>query len=458
MAEKRRLSREFFLDFIGTVNEKAKAELITAVFSFAFASICAAVLPFSLPAVTQASLSGSSAVLSALLLTLAFMIPLPLFTIAFVSSVKSAVGKCFPLVSEKLSADLYHTERNCDVITAEGEIPFLERRTELLALIALPLFLCIVFAVESACIPEIASGALIIVLLTFVFALLYASGKGGKVSLVPACVATCILAGGITVLTSECSGERLFLALVLLPELTLSSAVFLVLLSRLSASAELTENLRRAMTLRLKSEEELPVLGDVRLYDLSVGVSDIISGLNARFPQGEVTAVYGGAGKGKSHLYRLLKGEELCTKGYVMYGDSDIAVTNPALTARLTASAELSLSDGSLLVRMGYNKLGETKENFLKRLGENDLTNLYERYGEDNIPVSELSYEDRVRLAVAEARLRDPEILLINGLLDDLERDALSSVYDCLKKSGLTVIVFTSSEEIASLCSGRVNL
>ena len=80
-------------------------------------------------------------------------------------------------------------------------------------------------------------------------------------------------------------------------------------------------------------------------------------------------------------------------------------------------------------------------------------------YADENvIKINELSYEDKVRLALAEARLGNPRVLLVNGLFDDLDSETLGSLTDSLEKSGITSVVFTSSENVASLCDGTVRL
>lgn len=458
MTEKIRLSRTFFLNAVEIVAERAKTEFYIACFSFALTAICAALLPEAVPKVFEAGLIGGSATLSSLLLMLAFMLPLPLFAAAFATSVRSLLGKCFPTLAERLKSDLYRTERSEDLLTAEKEIPLLAKHFELAALTALSVFTAAALAIEAACLEGIAAGSLVIVLLTFVFALLYASDKGKKAALVPVYVTACFAVWGISVFVGNFDAGKLFLSLTLLSELTAASALSLALFRKLRKSFVKTRDIRKASVLFVGREEEIPCVGDIRLYDVTIGVSDIVKGLSACFPEGKTTAVLGSAGSGKSHLFRLLKGEILCSKGYVMYGDSDIAVTNPALTASFTASASLRLADGSLPSRTAHDPRSETKEDFLLRLKENDLTGLFGKYGENVIKINELSYEDKVRLALAEARLGNPRVLLVNGLFDDLDSETLGSLTDSLGKSGITSVVFTSSENVASLCDGTVRL
>lgn len=455
-----KLSSVCFGAMLKNLFKTSKVEFFVAILSLFFGLISAALFPFAAEEViSAAALGGTPSIISSILLASAFAVSLPLFTASFIMSLKRLINKNLPVFTECCKSKLFLTEeRVIDALAAENELKNLKELFFTMVACGAALLFGVVLAIISAAINGLALTALPIVLLTFFFALFIAKGKGRSVTLVPVYTAACFAAWGITVFSDGNDIDVLFKNFALLTELTAVSAVFVSIFRQLCVLNEKTVNLRYFLGLEIRDDRLPPIKGDVRLYDVSIGVNDIIQKLNAHFEAGRLTAVLGGSGSGKSHLYRLLKGELRCESGYVMYDDSDVAVTNPALTAAFTASVSLKLADGSIETRFGYDKASETPADFQKKLDRFGLSKLYAAYGNTPLRINDLSYEDRVSLAIGEALAKQPRILLINNLLDNLNPDERKETIACLKKLGITVIVFTSSDETASLCENTVKL
>ena len=73
-----------------------------------------------------------------------------------------------------------------------------------------------------------------------------------------------------------------------------------------------------------------PVVVSIRGVDFSYapGERKILSGLNMEFKRGQVVAVMGGSGCGKTTVLRLIGGQVIAQLGSVLFEDQDIASMN----------------------------------------------------------------------------------------------------------------------------------
>jgi phospholipid/cholesterol/gamma-HCH transport system ATP-binding protein len=73
-----------------------------------------------------------------------------------------------------------------------------------------------------------------------------------------------------------------------------------------------------------------PVVVSIRGVDFSYapGERKILSGLNMEFKRGQVVAVMGGSGCGKTTVLRLIGGQVIAQLGSVLFEDQDIALMN----------------------------------------------------------------------------------------------------------------------------------
>lgn len=171
---------------------------------------------------------------------------------------------------------------------------------------------------------------------------------------------------------------------------------------------------------------------------------------------GEITGVLGMSESGKTTLARMIAGLDEPTKGEIWLGDdcSDAAVS--AALSRPAAAGELTVTENMELFASlwGVPRRRRTKEIsfLLELLGLSDIR----ACRTDSISSGALE-----RLEIARALVADAPVILIDSLLDGLDRSMLEKVWDYLLKlrreENKCIVVFTSRGRIAEMC-GRITV
>jgi branched-chain amino acid transport system ATP-binding protein len=189
------------------------------------------------------------------------------------------------------------------------------------------------------------------------------------------------------------------------------------------------------------------------------GAREVLHGISLTVDEGELLSVLGTNGAGKSTLLRVIAGLVGCSGGKVLLGGRDVtrspgdarARTGVALAAGTdTTFAPLDVRTSLLLARR--------KPEYDAPMGRGGAGLFPELKGRLSARVGVLSSGERQLLALAQALVRQPKVLLVDELSRALSRDALARAVDAIRDvhaRGTTVVVVDQSAELALGLSAR---
>ncbi|MFQ5738604.1 MAG: ABC transporter ATP-binding protein [Acidobacteriota bacterium] len=192
----------------------------------------------------------------------------------------------------------------------------------------------------------------------------------------------------------------------------------------------------------------------------------VLSNLNLRVERGQMLAITGSSGSGKSTFLHLVGGMEKPDAGEILFEDLDICSLNPEelatfrnrrigfifqfhhLLSEFTALENVMMP--LLLRRTPARKAAQTAKQYLKEVG------LEERV--DHRP-GELSGGEQQRVAIARALVGQPHLLLADeptGNLDDRTSEGIHQLLmEVHRKNELTSIMVTHDPGLSNLCQRR---
>ena len=194
-----------------------------------------------------------------------------------------------------------------------------------------------------------------------------------------------------------------------------------------------------------------------------------LDGVSLEIPAGQMVAIQGPTGGGKSTLLQLLGALERPTSGSVVLGESSLSTLGDSRLARIRAREVGFVFQGFNLiptltaqenVETALAPLGLSRKvrraravAALEGLGLGDrLTHL----------PTELSGGQQQRVAIARALVKDPDVLLADeptGNLDEETRDEIMDVLQGLwREKGLTLIVVTHDSAVAKRAERRLRI
>jgi len=196
---------------------------------------------------------------------------------------------------------------------------------------------------------------------------------------------------------------------------------------------------------------------------------EVLRKLSLEVVQGEMVAVVGPSGVGKSTLLHLVGLLDRPEDGRILLAGEDVGVLNPQSRARLRNHLlgfvfqhhhlldELdALENVALPMRIaGHHAAPARKraEELLDRVG------LKERM--DHFP-DQLSGGEQQRVAIARALVMGPRLLLADEPTGNLDRRSSEKVFELIRElhrdQGLTSMIVTHNEEIARRCDRTIIL
>ena len=189
---------------------------------------------------------------------------------------------------------------------------------------------------------------------------------------------------------------------------------------------------------------------------------EVLKGLNVEFKRGELVAVLGESGCGKSTFMNILGGLDNDYTGSVVYDGQffkdytekqlddwrkhkvGMIFQNYNLISHMTVAENIEIA--MTMTRHSKGKRQKRVESLLKRMG-------LEGMGE-KLP-NQLSGGQRQRVAIARAIANGPEIVLADEPTGALDKEAAAQVMSILKKiadSGRLVIIVIHSQKVANQC------
>jgi putative ABC transport system ATP-binding protein len=201
--------------------------------------------------------------------------------------------------------------------------------------------------------------------------------------------------------------------------------------------------------------------GVTKSYQTKRGTVAALSGVDLRIADGELLAVQGPTGHGKTTLLQMLGGLDRPTAGEVCFDGQDLARLSEGRMAELRARSfgfifqtfnlvpTLSAAENveTALVPLGV-RAHERRRRAAEALEEVGLGDRLHH------APTELSGGQQQRVAIARALVKEPKVLLADeptGNLDEETRDDIIGLIEKLwRERGLTVILVTHDSTVAT--------
>lgn len=178
---------------------------------------------------------------------------------------------------------------------------------------------------------------------------------------------------------------------------------------------------------------------------------EVLSNISMTFPQGEIVAIVGPSGGGKTTLCHLIPRFYEITQGSICIDGQDIRkVTRRSLRSKIgIVQQDVFLFTGTIFDNIAYGKLGASREEVYeaaKKANIHDyIMSLPEGYdtfvGERGV---KLSGGQKQRISIARVFLKNPPILILDeatSALDNVTENYIQDSLDELCKNRTTIVV-----------------
>lgn len=199
----------------------------------------------------------------------------------------------------------------------------------------------------------------------------------------------------------------------------------------------------------------------LRLADVTVrfGAVTAVDAVSLSIPRGEVFALLGPSGSGKSSLLRAIAGLEPCTGDIAFDGESVMRM--PPHKRRFA----LMFQDGQLFPHLDVaGNVGYALRVTGRPSGDRvtELLELVGLAGFERRRVTDLSGGEQQRVALARSLAASPRVLLLDEPLSSLDRELRErlavELHDILRTAGVTAILVTHDHDEAGVIADRVGI
>jgi putative ABC transport system ATP-binding protein len=205
-------------------------------------------------------------------------------------------------------------------------------------------------------------------------------------------------------------------------------------------------------------------------YDGAKNKVTALNNVSLTIPDGQMVAIQGPTGGGKSTLLQMLGALDRPTSGTVTLGDSEISKVGDTKLADIRAhDVGIVFQSFNLIPTLNALENVETALAPQKKVGAAERTRrarealesvgLGERL--DHLP-SELSGGQQQRVAIARALVKNPKVLLADeptGALDEETRDEIMALLEALWQDlGLTLVIVTHDSAVAKRAQRRLHI
>lgn len=211
-------------------------------------------------------------------------------------------------------------------------------------------------------------------------------------------------------------------------------------------------------------------MGIIRLENInkSYGSKKILENINIDIEKGEMVAIVGASGKGKSTILNIIGLLEAPDSGSLRI-DGDVSIKlNSGESAKILRNKisylfqNFALIDeetvlNNLLIALKYVKLNKVLkiEKISETLKEVGLA------GYEKRKIYELSGGEQQRIAIARVMLKPSKIILADeptGSLDEENREIIVGLLKKINESGKTLLIVTHDKYIAENCNRVIRL
>jgi branched-chain amino acid transport system ATP-binding protein len=202
----------------------------------------------------------------------------------------------------------------------------------------------------------------------------------------------------------------------------------------------------------------------LRLESLSCGYGEmtVVHRLTLNVPDGEITALLGANGAGKSSTIMCIAGHVAVIEGRIIYKKMDITHATPMerVSAGIAVVPEGRRLFPSLTVEENLVVGGYSRPRGFTRQGIDQVLALFPRLGERLGQLAgSLSGGEQQMLSIGRAMMSRPQMLLIDELSLGLMPKIIDICYEAiteLKREGLTILLIEQSTQRALEVADRV--
>ena len=224
------------------------------------------------------------------------------------------------------------------------------------------------------------------------------------------------------------------------------------------------------------ASKSLPVCkGELTLEEVHYGFGrggEVLAGINLVIPAGQVLAIVGTSGSGKSTIADLLCRQLDPDEGRILLDGNNLCDLFLSQVRRHVAVVEQSpfIFHATVAENVRYARPEATEADVQRAIHAAGLSDLMASMPEDINTVvgergSQLSAGERQRVAIARAYLAEPSVLIFDeatGALDPMSEAAVLSGYDALMRGRTTVLIThridlaRQADRVVVLKNGRV--
>lgn len=208
-------------------------------------------------------------------------------------------------------------------------------------------------------------------------------------------------------------------------------------------------------------------MAELKLANLSKRFASqlVVNGLNLSIKQGEFVSILGPSGCGKTTVLRMLAGFEKPSAGSIQNGDAFLASQNlyvPPEKRRISMvfQSYALWPHKNVFDNVAYPVQLKKQSQRVVREATNRALSLVEMQNYGQRQVHELSGGQKQRVALARALVSEPEIILLDEPLANLDRHLRATMEDHFrefhKRTGATLIYVTHDQSEAMSLSERI--